>query len=59
MDLFFLTLCLFRFPQGNIDDSFELKIHKRHRRVDHLTRSCSENEQGEVSALFREKQQNR
>ena len=35
--------------------SFGLKINNRHRRADRLTRSCGENEQGEVSALFKKK----
>ena len=33
--------------------------YKRHRRVNRLTRSRGENEQGEVSALFQEKRENR
>ena len=47
------------YQQGKIDYSFGLKIHNRHRRVDRLTRSCGENEQGEVSALFQEKRKTR
>ena len=47
------TFCVCQ--QGKIDYSFGLKIHNRYRRVG-LTRSCSENEQGEVSALFQETQ---
>ena len=45
------TFCVYQ--QGKMDYSFGLKIHNRHRRVG-LARSCSENEQGEVSALFQE-----
>ena len=50
-------LCVYH--NGKIDDSFGLKIHNRHKRIDRLTRSCGENEQGEVSALFQEKRKNR
>ena len=47
------------YQQGKIDDCFELKIHNRHRRIDRLTRSCGEKEQGEVSASFQGKRKNR
>ena len=45
--------------KGKFDDCFELKIHNRHRRIDRLTRSCGEKEQGEVSASFQGKRKNR
>ena len=45
--------------QGKIDYSFGVKIHNRHRKADRLIRSCGENENEEVSALFHEKRKNR
>ena len=56
LTVFDFFLCL---STGKIDYSFGLKIHNRQRSVDRLTRSCGENEQGEVSTLFQEKRKNR
>ena len=43
----------FVYQQEKIHDSFGLKIHNRHKKVDCLTRSCSENEEvyGTASAI--------